>query len=47
MRFSQELIPAWMIRRYQRFLADVRLAAGEKITVHCPTPSAITIDTPL
>jgi sugar fermentation stimulation protein A len=34
MRFSTPLIPATLVRRYKRFLADVRLPSGEEITVH-------------
>ena len=34
MRFVSPLIPATLIRRYKRFLADVTLASGEEITAH-------------
>jgi sugar fermentation stimulation protein A len=41
MEYEQPLIPATLIRRYQRFLADVTSAQGEAFTVHCPNTGAM------
>ncbi len=47
MKFAAPLIPATLLRRYKRFLADVTLPGGETITAHVANPGAMTgLDTP-
>jgi sugar fermentation stimulation protein A len=42
MRFPAPLIPATLVKRYKRFLADVVLESGEALTVHVANPGAMT-----
>jgi sugar fermentation stimulation protein A len=42
MRFATPLVPAILVRRYKRFLADVVLPGGEEVTAHVANPGAMT-----
>ena len=41
MTFPEPLTPGVLIRRYQRFLADVELAGGDIVTAHCPNTGSM------
>lgn len=41
MKFDSELTFGRLLRRYKRFLADVRLESGEEVIAHCANPGSM------
>ncbi|MGC9353571.1 MAG: DNA/RNA nuclease SfsA [Mariniphaga sp.] len=41
MEFQEKLIHGTLMKRYKRFLADVKLDNGEEITAHCTNPGSM------
>jgi len=41
MHFENKLMSGVLVKRYKRFLADVRLSSGEQVTIHCPNTGSM------
>ena len=41
MRFPAPLLEGRLVQRYKRFLADIDLDTGERVTAHCANPGAM------
>lgn len=41
MRFATPLVPARLIRRYKRFLADIEIVPGQTQVAHCANPGSM------
>ncbi|OUS30263.1 sugar fermentation stimulation protein SfsA [Gammaproteobacteria bacterium 45_16_T64] len=41
MKYSEPLLTGTLIKRYKRFLADVRCEDGSEITIHCPNTGSM------
>ena len=41
MKFNEELKEGVFVKRYKRFLVDVRLANGDLLTMHCPNTGSM------
>ena len=41
MHFENKLMSGVLVKRYKRFLADLRLSSGEQITIHCPNTGSM------
>ncbi|GAB4522725.1 MAG: DNA/RNA nuclease SfsA [Amphiplicatus sp.] len=41
MRLPAPLFPGRLVRRYKRFLADIRLDSGETVVAHCANPGSM------
>lgn len=41
MKFEQKLVHGWLIKRYKRFLADIKLDNGHVVVAHCTNTGAM------
>lgn len=41
MKISPAFEQATLLKRYKRFLTDIRLASGEELTIHCPNTGSM------